>query len=69
MRTKVPVKDFYNRIIGFIETDESGNKLVKDFYNKIVGKYDARQDVTKDFYNRIVGKGDQCGLLLGLNKK
>lgn len=66
MSEKVPVKDFYNKTVGFIETDSNGNKIVKDFYNRLIGKYDAQKNVTKDFYNRIVGKGDQTGMLLGM---
>ena len=62
--TKTPVKDFYNRIIGFVEVDSQGNKVVKDFYNRVVARYDAKANVTKDFYNRIVGKGDIATMLL-----
>lgn len=58
MRKIQTIRDFYNRIIGYIETDDKGNKIVKDFYRRIVGKYDAKQDVTRDFYNRIIAKGD-----------
>lgn len=63
------IKDFYNHIIGSIETDAAGNKIVKDFYNRILGKYDASQNVTKDFYNRIIAKGDACGMLFNYDKK
>lgn len=58
MRKIQTIRDFYNRIIGYIETDDKGNKIVKDFYRRVVGKYDAKQDVTRDFYNRIIAKGD-----------
>lgn len=52
------IRDFYNRILGYIETDERGNKIARDFYKRILGTYDARMDVTRDFYNRIIAKGD-----------
>ena len=35
--TTEPIKDFYNRIIGYIETDNHGNKIAKDFYRRILG--------------------------------
>ena len=61
---KETIRDFYGRIIGYIESDASGNKTVRDFYRRIVGKYDANLDVTRDFYGRIIGKGDLSTLLL-----
>ena len=62
------VRDFYNRIVGYIETDQHGNKVVKDFYKRIVGRYDAKQDVTRDFYNRIIARGDMTAALLPVKK-
>lgn len=60
------IRDFYGRIIGWIETDEaSGDKTARDFYNRILGYYDAKQNVTRDFYKRIVAQGDAAtGLIL-----
>ena len=58
------IRDFYNRVIGYIETDRDGNKIVRNFYKKILGRYDKKHDVTRDFYNRIVGKGDLSTMLL-----
>lgn len=60
------VKNWQGKIIGYIETDNFGNKTVKDFYRKTLGRYDKKANVTKDFYGRVVAKGDQCGLLLKL---
>lgn len=68
MRKIQTIRDFYNRIIGYIETDDKGNKIAKDFYRRIVGKYDAKQDVTRDFYNRIIAKGDLTAALLQIKK-
>ena len=62
------IRDFYNRIIGYIETDQHGNKVVKDFYRRVLGKYDAKQDVTRDFYNRVIAKGDITASLLQIKK-
>ena len=55
---KEAIRDFTNRIIGYVETDENGNKTARDFYNRILGYYDAKLNVTRDFYNRIVARGD-----------
>ena len=52
------IKDFYGRIVGYIETDAAGNKCVKDFYRRVLGYYDKATNTTKDFYNRIIAKGD-----------
>lgn len=60
------IRDFSGKILGYIETDSSGNKTVRDFYRKILGYYDSKQDVTRDFYRRIIGRGDLAvGLLFG----
>ena len=53
-----PVKDFYNRIIGYIETRPNGDQTGYDFYRRIVGYYEKRSNLTKDFYRRIVGRGN-----------
>lgn len=58
------IRDFYNRIIGYIEIDKNGNKTVRNFYKKILGRYDKKHDVTRDFYNRIIGRGDLSSSLL-----
>ena len=58
------IRDFYNRVIGYIETDRDGNKIVRNFYKKILGRYDKKHDVTRDYYNRIIGKGDLSTMLL-----
>lgn len=62
------IRDFYNRILGYIETDKDGNKTVRDFYHKILGRYDKKHDVTRDFYNRIIGKGDLSAMLINRKK-
>lgn len=64
MRTTI--KDFYGRILGFIDTDERGNKTVRDFHFKILGKYDKANDVTRDFYGKVLAQGDQSSMLFNL---
>lgn len=58
------IKDFYGRVIGYIEEDSQGNKIVKDFYRRIIGRYEKKQNVTKNFYGQIVAKGDICSSLI-----
>lgn len=57
------IRDYYNRVIGYIDTDDQGNKIIRDYYHKMIGRYDKKQDVTRDLYNRIVGKGDLSTML------
>lgn len=65
MMNRETLKDFYNRIVGYIETDTvTGDKVGRDFYNRIVGRYDKKLNVTRDFYNRIVSKGDTLASLV-----
>ena len=63
MANEVPIKDFYKRIVGFIETKPNGDKVAKDFYRKVLGFYDKALDITTDFYHRKIGDGD---LTIGL---
>ena len=53
------VRNFYGQVLGKIDVDEHGDKIVRDFYGKPLGRYDKRFDVTRDFYGRIVARGDQ----------
>ena len=36
------IRDWTGKIIGFIDTDNEGNKTVRDFYGRITGRYDKR---------------------------
>lgn len=62
-----PIKDYYNRIIGYIETKPNGDKIGYDFYLRIVGYYEKNSNLTKDFYRRIVGRGDMLSSLITSN--
>lgn len=64
------IRDFYGVIIGFIETDDRGDKTARDFYRRIIGYYDKKQNVTRDFYHKIVAKGDAVvGLVYAEHEK
>ena len=56
--TKEPIKDWRGVVLGYVETDNCGNKLLKDFMLRPLGRYDKSSDMTKDAYGRAVGKGD-----------
>lgn len=58
------VRDRNGKIVGWIETDHLGNKLVRDFYGKIKGRYKKRSNTTIDFYGKIVSYGDATSGLL-----
>lgn len=62
--TKIPVREFSGKIIGWIETDNNGNKTIRDFTGKILGRYDKKFDVTRTFTGTIIARGDQSGILL-----
>lgn len=58
------IRDFYNRIIGYIDEDSNGNKTARDFYRVILGRYDKNANVTKDFGGRIIARGDMTSGLI-----
>lgn len=61
--SKEYIKDKNFKIIGSIETDANGVKIVRNFYGKLLGKYDPKTNLTKDFYGKVVARGDATGLL------
>ena len=58
------IRDFYGKIIGSIETQSNGDRIVRDFYGKILGYYRSSRNVTTDFYGKIIAQGDATGMLL-----
>lgn len=69
MKNTTAIKDFYGKILGYIEEDEQGNKTIRDFYRKILGRYDKKLNITKDFYGRVLGQGDLSSGLIYRNTK
>lgn len=61
---ELTLRDYYGRIIGYIETKPNGDKVARDFYKRIVGYYKKSIDATTDFYGRIVGRGDIVSSLI-----
>lgn len=62
--TKLVIREFSGKIIGYIYVDETGKKTVKEFSGKIVGYYYPDRDVTTDFSGKIVARGDASSALL-----
>ena len=62
--TKLVIREFSGKIIGYIYVDEQGKKTVKDFYGKILGYYYPDRDVTTDFAGKILAHGDITSALL-----
>ena len=56
------IKKFNLQIVGYIDIDSSGNKIVRDFYNRILGYYDSSRNVTTNFYRQIIAFGDVTGI-------
>lgn len=67
--TTTIVKDFYGKIIGYIEEDKLGNKTVKDFYKVVLGYYKKNMNATTDFYGKILARGDIASSLLYSHQK
>ena len=62
-----PIKNFYGKILGYVESLPNGDKIYRNFYRKILYYYRKNRDVTTDFYNRILAQGDiGSGLLYKL---
>lgn len=68
VKTKVPIREFSGRILGWIEDDGQGNQQIRDFVGHILGSYRKSEDKTRDFYGRIIGSGNLLTMLLTPNK-
>lgn len=69
MKTKQWIRDYAGRVLGSVETDNVGNKIVRDLYGKVLGKYDKRADLTRDLYGHVVAKGDHSSMLITRPKR
>lgn len=64
------IRDFYGRIIGYLDKRPNGDVVAHDFYGRILGTYDKGLNATKDFYGRILTSGDTTsGLVLASKGK
>ena len=70
MKNTSTLRDFYGRILGYIEAKPNGDKVARDFYKRILGYYRKATDSTTDFYGRVLGRGDlTSGLVYGAGAK
>ena len=65
---EITIRDFNNRIIGYIQTQQNGDAKIYDFYRRLLGTYNKALDITKDFYGRPIAKGNQLSMLLNREK-
>ena len=62
--TKLVIREFGGKIIGYIYVDGKGDKTVKNFSGKILGYYYADRNVTTNFSGKILAQGDISSALL-----
>ena len=62
--TKLVIREFSGKIIGYIYVDEQGKKTVKDFSGKTLGYYYPDRDVTTDYAGKVLARGDIASALL-----
>lgn len=58
------LKDVHFKVIGYIDTDNSGKQTGKDAHFHTVGYYDPRNDRTTDAHFRVVGHGNILASLI-----
>ena len=58
------VKDFYGKILGYIDEEPNGDRIARGFTFEILGKYDRANNVTRDFYGKILYQGDHVEALI-----
>ena len=62
--TRLVIREYSGKILGYIYVDEKGNKTVREFTGKTLGYYYADRDVTTDFSGRVLARGDIASALL-----
>lgn len=55
---KIEIRSFGGKILGWVEEQSNGNKIVRSFGGKILGYYDKSSNTTRTFGNKIVAFGD-----------
>ena len=58
------IREPSGKIIGWIQSESNGDKILRDFNGRILGRYDNRLDVTKEPSGRIVARGYALTMLL-----
>ena len=66
--TRETIRAYNGTIIGFIDTDTTGDKIVRDSRGRLVGRYNKASNMTLDHAGRFLYRGDQSPLLLSKQK-
>ena len=62
------IKNWRGKVMGFIKTDDKGNKQVFDSRYKLLGTYRKDLNLTRDSGYRVIGKGDLTLTLIPMEK-
>lgn len=65
---RITLKDNRFRIIGYVDIDKNGDKILRNERFQILGYYKKQRDVTTDARFVIVGRGDILTSLLCTGK-
>ena len=63
------IKDFYGRVLGYVDYDYRGDGTATNFYGQVLGKYRSSDDRTVDFYGKVLYQGDCLSALVVLASK
>ena len=58
------IRNHYGKIIGIIDEQPNGDKIIKSGNNLILGFYRKSSNMTFDKNNIPIAKGEQIGLLI-----
>ena len=63
------VKDWTGKVLGWVDTDSSGNQIVYNFGLRVLAKYDARKNITTDYVGKKLSEGNTAIAYIYLEKK
>lgn len=52
------IKDYYGRILGYMERMDNGDEIAHLASGKIVARYNAADNTTRDYYGRIISRSN-----------
>ena len=58
------IKDFYGRVLGYIQIENDGRQKAFDYKGRLLGTYYPDRNTTNDFYGRVVYKGNAVASLI-----
>ena len=60
----ITLRDNMGKIIGRVDLQNNGDKMLRDFEGRILGRYIKSTNLTLDFSGKIIGRGDVLTMLL-----